>query len=56
MKPNTVNIPVDKRENEAEKGWHIYSRLQCIAGFLYWWMGEIGNLVSSNPRNIKMKG
>ena len=20
MKPNTVNIPVDKRENEAEKG------------------------------------
>lgn len=20
MKPNTVNVPVDKRENEAEKG------------------------------------
>lgn len=30
MKPNTVNIPVDKRENEAEKGWDTYSRLHSV--------------------------
>lgn len=30
MKPNTVNIPVDKRESEAEKGLDTYSRLHSV--------------------------